>query len=101
MAMRALLCQGSLNAKSLIESLLNAPRCTPSMLLLPQAPQKDIEFKIFKGFRPSITAILYPFCRLKLSRIQTSIFHWQRFGTAWLKVLELPRLDLVKAATNA
>ena len=40
MAMRALLCQGSLNAKSLIESLLNAPRCTPSMLLLPPSPAK-------------------------------------------------------------
>ena len=44
-----------LKVLSLIESLLNAPCCTPSKLLLPQALQKGSEFK---GFRPSITAIL-------------------------------------------
>ena len=54
-ALGALLCQHGLDAKSLIESLLNTPRCTPSMLLLPQALQKESQFK---GFRPSITAIL-------------------------------------------
>ena len=32
----------------------------------------------------------------ELSRIQTSIFHWQRFGTAWLKTL--PSAQLVLAA---
>ena len=53
-ALGALLCQHGLDAKSLIESLLNTPRCTPSMLLLPQALQKESQFK---GFRPSITAI--------------------------------------------
>ena len=51
-AVRVLLC---LNTKPLVESLVNAPCCTPSMLLLPQAPQKDSEFK---GFLPSVTAIL-------------------------------------------
>ena len=33
-----------LDAKSLTESLLNAPCCTPCMLLLPQALQKDSQF---------------------------------------------------------
>ena len=86
MAVRVLLC---LNTKSLVESLVNAPCCTPSMLLLPQAPQKDSELK---GFLPSVTAILYPFCRLKLSWMQTSIFHLQGFGTAWLKTLPSAQL---------
>ena len=59
------------------------------MLLLPQALQKDSQFKVQRipaQHQPSITASL-PFCRLLLARIRTSIFHWQRFGTAWLKVL--------------
>ena len=54
-ALGALVRQHGLDAKSLIGSLQNTPCCTPSMLLLPQALQKDFEFK---GFRPSITSIL-------------------------------------------
>ena len=56
------------------------------MLPLPQALQKDSQFKV-QRIPASISPASLPFCRLLLGRIRTSIFHWQRFGTAWLKVL--------------
>ena len=42
-----------------------------------------------------------PFCPLLLAWIWTSIFRWLRFGTAWLKVLELTRLDVLKTAKSS
>ena len=82
-ALRALLCQHPLNAKSLIESLPNAPCCTPSMLLLPHALQKDSEFK---RFRPSITAILSSAACMDPD-INLSL------ATFWHSLAESPRID--------
>ena len=81
-ALGALLRQHGLDAKSLTETLLNwIPHAAPHPCCFCFKPcKRNLSSK------DSGPASL-PFCHLLLAQIRTSIFHWQRFGAAWLKVL--------------
>ena len=76
------------------ESLPNAPCWTPSMLLLPQALQKDSEFK---RFRPSITAILSSAACMDPDINLPLVTFWHSLA----EILEFTRLDVLKAAKSS
>ena len=91
-ALRALLCRvNTLSMQNLWLNLFRVPHAAPHRCCFClKACSKTLSSK-------DAGPASLPSCPRLLAWIRTAIFHWSRFGTAWLKVLELTRLDVLKA----